>query len=74
MSSTLSTSYRGAGGSRRMHYSRPPSDDMPPPKRSKPLDPIDFYDRAYFSGSDKPRTYTSICVKNINPKLSDLGD
>ncbi|CAF3898498.1 unnamed protein product [Rotaria magnacalcarata] len=59
------------GGSRRARYSRSPSDSMPPSKRSKLSNPNDTYDRNHSIGSDKSRAYTSICVKNINPKISD---
>ncbi|CAF3025939.1 unnamed protein product [Rotaria sp. Silwood2] len=64
-------SYSG-GGSRRTRYSRSPSDNAPPSKRSKPSNSNDPYDRNHGSGSDQSRVYTSICVKNINPKISDL--
>ncbi|CAF3628194.1 unnamed protein product [Rotaria socialis] len=59
------------GGSRRARYSRSPPDSMPPSKRSKPSNPNDTYDRNHSIGSDQLRAYTSICVKNINPKISD---
>ncbi|CAF3447001.1 unnamed protein product [Rotaria sp. Silwood1] len=64
-------SYSGGGGSRRIRYSRSPSDNAPPLKRSKPSSSNDPYDRNYGSGSEQSRIYTSICVKNINPKISD---
>ncbi|CAF0881545.1 unnamed protein product [Rotaria sordida] len=64
-------SYSG-GGSRRTRYSRSPSDNAPPSKRSKPSNSIDPYNRNHGSGSDPSRHYTSICVKNISPKISDL--
>ena len=58
-------------GSRRTRYSRSPSGGggVPPSKRSKPSSSIDPYDRDHGSKSDQPRLYTSICVKNINPKI-----
>ena len=58
------------GGSRRTRYSRSPSDGggVPPSKRSKPSSSVDAG-----NGSDQHRVYTSICVKNINPKIPDLG-
>ncbi len=62
------------GGSRRARYSRSPSSGgVPPSKRSKPSSSNDPYDRDHGSKSNEPRPYTSICVKNINPKISDLG-
>lgn len=60
--------------SRRARYTRSPSaGDLPISKRSKPSISNDPYDRDHSSKSDQPRLYTSICVKNINPKISDLG-
>lgn len=57
------------GGSRRIRYSRSPSSGgIPPSKRSKPSSSMDIG-----NGSDQHRVYTSICVKNINPKIPDLG-
>jgi hypothetical protein len=56
------------GGSRRSGHSRSPSGGISS-KRSKP----DPYDRNHGGESDQPRLYTSICVKNINPKIADLG-
>jgi hypothetical protein len=57
------------GGSRRARYSRSPSSGgVPPSKRSKPSSSVDAG-----SNSDQHRLYTSICVKNINPKIADLG-
>jgi RNA-binding protein 15 len=59
-------------GSRRTRYSRSPSGgDVPTSKRSKPSNSSDPYDRDHGSKSDQHRLYTSICVKNINPKISD---
>ena len=61
-------------GSRRTRYSHSPSGGgVPLSKRSKPSYSNDLYDRDHGSKSDQPRLYTSICVKNINPKISDLG-
>jgi hypothetical protein len=60
-------------GSRRSRYTRSPSGGAPSSKRSKASSSIDPYDRNHGSGSDQARLYTSICVKNINPKISDLG-
>ncbi len=61
-------------GSRRTRYSRSSSaDGIPPSKRSKGSSSVDPYDRDHGSQSDQRRPYTSICVKNINPKISDLG-
>ncbi|CAF1112933.1 unnamed protein product [Adineta steineri] len=58
----------GAGGSRRARYSRSPSSGgIPPSKRSKPSSLGDTG-----NSSDHHRLYTSICVKNINPKIPDL--
>jgi hypothetical protein len=58
-------------GSRRTRYTRSPSGgDVPALKRSKPSN---SNDRDHGSKSDQHRVYTSICVKNINPKISDLG-
>ncbi len=62
-----------SSSSRRIRHSRSPSGSAPPSKRSKPSNSNDPYDRNHGSGSDQPRLYTSICVKNINPKISDLG-
>lgn len=57
------------GGSRRMRHSRSPSSGgAPVSKRSKPSSSIDAG-----SSSEQHRLYTSICVKNINPKIPDLG-
>lgn len=57
-----------AGGSRRTRYSRSPSSGgAPPSKRSKPSSSGDGG-----NSSDQHRLYTSICVKNINPKIPDL--
>ena len=62
------------GGSRRARYTRSPSGGPPSSKRSKPSSSTaDPYDRNHGSGSDQNRLYTSICVKNMNPKISDLG-
>jgi hypothetical protein len=59
----------GGGGSRRARYSRSPSSGgVPPSKRSKPSSLGDTG-----NSSDHHRLYTSICVKNINPKIPDLG-
>ncbi|CAF1190539.1 unnamed protein product [Rotaria sordida] len=56
------------GGSRRARYSRSPSSGgVPPSKRSKPSSSIDAG-----NNSEHHRLYTSICVKNINPKIPDL--
>jgi hypothetical protein len=65
-----------SSNSRRSRYSRSPSGGggAPPTKRSKPSSSIDPYDRNHNNGSDQHRLYTSICVKNINPKISDLGN
>jgi len=72
MISPPSASY--SGGPRRTRYSRSPSDgDVLPSKRSKPSNSSDPYDRDHGSKSDQHRLYTSICVKNINPKITDLG-
>jgi len=63
-----------SGGSRRTRHSRSPSGDVvPSSKRSKPSSSNDPYDRDHGSKSDQPRLYSSICVKNINPKITDLG-
>jgi hypothetical protein len=62
-----------SSNSRRAHYSRSPSGGVPPSKRSKPSSSNDPYDRNHGSDSDQHRLYTSICVKNINPKITDLG-
>jgi hypothetical protein len=71
MISPPSASY--SGGPRRTRYSRSPSDgDVLPSKRSKPSNSSDPYDRDHGSKSDQHRLYTSICVKNINPKITDL--
>lgn len=57
------------GNSRRARYSRSPSSGAAPPsKRSKPSSSADTG-----SNADHHRLYTSICVKNINPKIPDLG-
>ncbi len=57
------------GGSRRARYSRSPSSGgAPASKRSKPSNSVDAG-----NGSDQHRVYTSICVKNINPKIPDNG-
>jgi hypothetical protein len=62
------------GGSRRTRYSRSPSGGgVPASKRSKLSSSNDPFDRDHDSKSDQPRLYTSICVKNINPKVSDSG-
>ena len=66
------SAYSG-GGSRRTRYSRSCSDSVPPSKRSKTSSSIDPYDHPYGNRSDGSRLYTSICVKNISPKLSDSG-
>jgi len=59
-------------GSRRTRYSRSPSGGgVPPSKRAKPSSSSDPYDRDHGNKSDQPRLYTSICVKNINPNISD---
>ncbi|UJR09104.1 hypothetical protein I4U23_013351 [Adineta vaga] len=56
------------GGSRRARYSRSPSSGgVPPSKRSKPSNSGDVG-----SSNDQQRLYSSICVKNINPKIPDL--
>ncbi|CAF2987630.1 unnamed protein product [Rotaria sp. Silwood2] len=56
------------GGSRRARYSRSPSSGgVPPSKRSKPSSSVDAG-----NNSEHHRLYTSICVKNINPKIPDL--
>ncbi|CAF0909369.1 unnamed protein product [Adineta ricciae] len=58
-----------AGGSRRARYSRSPSGSgAPPSKRSKPSSSGDVSS----NNNDQQRLYTSICVKNINPKIPDL--
>ena len=66
-----------SGSSRRGRYSRSPSPssngDGLSSKRSKLSHSNNSHDREYGSKSDQPRLYTSICVKNINPKISDLG-
>ncbi|CAF0766698.1 unnamed protein product [Adineta steineri] len=55
------------GSSRRTRYSRSPSRGRAPPsKRSKPSGSIDVGNNA-----DHHRLYTSICVKNIHPKIAD---
>lgn len=72
MISPLPPSYSGSS-SRRARYSRSPSGDMPPSKRSKPSNSIDPYDRNYVNETDQYRSYTSICVKHINPKISDIS-
>lgn len=61
------------GGSRRTRYTRSPSGGAPSSKRSKPSSSTDPYDRNHGSGADQNRLYTSICVKNMNPKISDIG-
>ena len=59
-----------SASSRRIHYSRSPDGgDAPSSKRSKTSNSSDPYDRDHA----QHRPYTSICVKNINPKISDLG-
>ncbi|CAF1355702.1 unnamed protein product [Rotaria magnacalcarata] len=65
MSSPLVTG--SGGGSRRARYSRSPSNSVPPSKRSKPSSSADGG-----SNSEQHRLYTSICVKNVNPKIPDL--
>lgn len=56
--------------SRRARYSRSPSGGgFPPSKRSKASSSADGGGH----GSDQHRLYTSICVKNINPKIPDIG-
>jgi hypothetical protein len=63
-----------SASSRRIRYSRSPDGgDAPASKRSKTFNSNDPYDRDHSSKSDQHRPYTSICVKNINPKISDLG-
>jgi len=69
MISPLPPSYSGSS-SRRARYSPSPSSGIPPSKRSKPSSSID---RNYTNESDEHRTYTSICVKRINPKISDIS-
>lgn len=54
-----------SNSSRRNRYSRSPSPNV---KRSKVSSTND-----HNSKSDQTRLYTSICVKNIHPKISDLG-
>lgn len=61
------------GGSRRLRYSRSPSDNIRPSKRSKTSNSNDSYDRDHVNGSDQSHLYKIICVKNINPILSDSG-
>ena len=63
-----------SGSTRRGRYSRSPSGGGgSSSKRSKVSHSNDSYDRDHGNKSDQPRLYTSICVKNINPKISDLG-
>lgn len=58
-----------SSSSRRIRYSRSPSNSQNPPlKRSKPSSSADAAQNA-----DQQRVYTSICVKNINPEISDAG-
>ena len=58
-----------SGNSRRPYYSRSP----PIAKRLKTADFVDPYERFYGNDYDSCRPYTSICVKNLHPKLSDAG-
>jgi hypothetical protein len=64
-----SPSASASDGSRRARYSRSlSSGGVPPSKRSKPSSSVDDG-----NNSDHHRLYTSICVKNINPKIPDFG-
>jgi hypothetical protein len=65
----MSSPTASGSGFRRSRYTRSPSGGgVPPSKRSKPSGSADPG-----NGSDHHRPYTSICVKNINPKIPDLG-
>ncbi|UJR37082.1 hypothetical protein I4U23_029786 [Adineta vaga] len=69
MISPLPSSYRN-NSSRRLRSSRSPPGAISLSKRSKPSNSPDFYDDQRHKQVD-PYDYTSICVKQINPKISD---
>ncbi|CAF0882464.1 unnamed protein product [Adineta steineri] len=62
----------GGTNSRRARYSRSPVGGIPPSKRSKPSNSIDPYDHNEAYLRERSESYTSICVKRINPKISDM--
>ncbi|CAF1589469.1 unnamed protein product, partial [Adineta ricciae] len=69
MLSPPSSSYR-SNSSRRRRSSRSPFDPMSLSKRSKPSNLPDYYESQRHQHVD-PCGYTSICVKQINSKISD---